>query len=55
MDSMATLEMPAMGYGIRYEFGIFRQEIRDGRQVEMSDEWLLKGFMALSAMARSKK
>jgi starch phosphorylase len=43
MDSMATLQMPAIGYGIRYEFGIFRQEIRDGWQVEMSDEWLRNG------------
>jgi starch phosphorylase len=43
MDSMATLQMPAIGYGIRYEFGIFRQEIRDGWQVEMSDEWLRTG------------
>ncbi len=43
MESMATLQMPAIGYGIRYEFGIFRQEIRDGWQVEMSDEWLRNG------------
>ena len=43
MESMATLEMPAIGYGIRYEFGIFRQLIRDGWQVEMSDEWLRLG------------
>jgi starch phosphorylase len=43
MDSMATLKMPAIGYGIRYEFGIFRQEIRDGWQVELSDEWLRNG------------
>jgi len=43
MDSMATLQMPAIGYGIRYEFGIFRQEIRDGWQVEMTDEWLRNG------------
>jgi glycogen phosphorylase len=43
MDSMATLQMPAIGYGIRYEFGIFRQEIRDGWQVEISDEWLRTG------------
>jgi starch phosphorylase len=43
MDSMATLQMPAIGYGIRYEFGIFRQEIRDGWQVEMTDEWLRTG------------
>ena len=43
MESMATLQMPAIGYGIRYEFGIFRQLIRDGWQVEMSDEWLRLG------------
>ncbi|MEW5769750.1 MAG: glycogen/starch/alpha-glucan phosphorylase [Pseudomonadota bacterium] len=40
MDSLATLEIPAMGYGIRYEYGIFDQEIRDGWQVETSDTWL---------------
>ena len=40
MDSMATLRVPAVGYGIRYEFGIFDQEIRDGWQVEVSDKWL---------------
>ncbi len=43
LDSLATLEMPAIGYGIRYEFGIFEQEIRDGAQVERSDKWLQKG------------
>ena len=43
MESMATLQMPAIGYGIRYEFGIFRQLIRDGWQCEMSDEWLRLG------------
>jgi starch phosphorylase len=43
LDSLATLEVPAVGYGIRYEFGIFDQIIRDGWQVEMSDKWLLKG------------
>ena len=43
MDAMATLRMPTIGYGIRYQFGIFRQEIRDGWQVEMSDEWLHSG------------
>jgi glycogen phosphorylase len=43
MDSLATLKMPAIGYGIRYEFGIFRQEIRDGWQVEKTDEWLRRG------------
>ena len=40
LDSMATLELPAMGYGLRYEFGMFRQVIRDGWQEEMPDNWL---------------
>jgi glycogen phosphorylase len=43
MDSLATLRVPAIGYGIRYEFGIFDQEIRDGWQVEKSDKWLRLG------------
>jgi len=43
MDSLATLERPAIGYGIRYEFGIFDQAIRDGWQVELTDEWLHLG------------
>jgi len=43
LDSLATLEIPAIGYGIRYEFGIFDQEIRDGWQVEVTDKWLQSG------------
>jgi len=43
LDSLATLELPAIGYGIRYEFGIFDQEIRDGWQVEATDKWLRAG------------
>lgn len=43
LDSLATLERPAIGYGIRYEFGIFDQEIHDGWQVEKTDNWLLNG------------
>jgi starch phosphorylase len=43
LDSAATLERPAIGYGIRYEFGIFDQEIRDGWQVEVTDKWLRRG------------
>ncbi|HVK68487.1 MAG TPA: glycogen/starch/alpha-glucan phosphorylase [Polyangium sp.] len=43
LESMATLELPGQGYGIRYEFGIFEQIIRDGVQVERADEWLKFG------------
>ena len=43
LDSLATLNVPAIGYGIRYEFGIFDQEIQDGWQVEMTDKWLRLG------------
>ncbi|HEX2342377.1 MAG TPA: glycogen/starch/alpha-glucan phosphorylase [Vicinamibacterales bacterium] len=43
MDSLATLGVPAIGYGIRYEFGIFDQAIREGWQVEMTDKWLRLG------------
>ncbi|MGQ0834752.1 MAG: glycogen/starch/alpha-glucan phosphorylase [Gammaproteobacteria bacterium] len=43
LDSMATLEIPSLGYGIRYEFGIFQQEIVDGWQVEKTDKWLSVG------------
>ncbi len=43
MDSMATLQIPAIGYGIRYEFGIFNQLIVDGWQVEQGDTWLRNG------------
>ncbi|MFH0996449.1 MAG: glycogen/starch/alpha-glucan phosphorylase [Pseudomonadota bacterium] len=44
MDSLATLEIPATGYGIRYEFGIFEQAVRDGWQVEVADAWLRNGY-----------
>ena len=43
MDSLASLEIPAIGYGIRYEYGIFDQEIKDGWQVEITDKWLQYG------------
>jgi len=43
IDSMATLQVPAVGYGIRYEFGIFHQNIIDGWQVEKTDKWLRNG------------
>jgi glycogen phosphorylase len=43
IDSLATLEIPALGYGIRYEFGIFHQEIADGWQIEKTDKWLRFG------------
>ncbi|APR76388.1 Glycogen phosphorylase [Minicystis rosea] len=43
LESMATLGLPSAGYGIRYEFGIFEQVIRNGAQVERADEWLRFG------------
>jgi starch phosphorylase len=43
IDSLATLDIPAVGYGIRYEFGIFKQAFENGWQVEKPDEWLLYG------------
>jgi starch phosphorylase len=43
MDSLASLDIPAIGYGIRYEYGIFDQQIRDGWQVETTDKWLRLG------------
>jgi len=43
VDSLAALDLPAVGYGIRYEFGIFRQTFVDGWQVEQPDTWLLRG------------
>jgi starch phosphorylase len=41
IESLATLQIPAMGYGLRYEYGIFRQEIDNGHQVEKPDHWLM--------------
>jgi starch phosphorylase len=43
LDSLATLQIPSIGYGIRYEFGAFEQQIRDGWQVEITDKWLRLG------------
>lgn len=44
LDSCATLKLPVMGYGIRYQYGMFHQQIADGRQVEEPDPWLRDGF-----------
>lgn len=44
LDSLATLDIPAVGYGIRYEYGIFRQSFENGRQVESADNWLAAGW-----------
>ncbi|MFN2171558.1 MAG: glycogen/starch/alpha-glucan phosphorylase [Candidatus Promineifilaceae bacterium] len=43
LDSLATLDIPCIGYGIRYEYGIFKQTFEDGWQVESPDEWLFLG------------
>jgi len=43
MDSLSTLQIPAVGYGLRYEFGIFEQRIHDGWQIERTDKWLRQG------------
>src|SRR5437868_5514327 len=43
IDSMATIQLPAMGYGLRYEYGIFKQSFRDGWQFEEADNWLRDG------------
>jgi starch phosphorylase len=43
LDSLATLDIPAVGYGIRYEFGIFKQTFQDGAQVERPDDWTFHG------------
>src|SRR6202042_3580989 len=40
LDSMATMQLPGMGYGLRYEYGMFKQEIQDGWQKEIPDNWL---------------
>ncbi len=44
LDSMSTLDLPAIGYGLRYDFGIFNQRIVNGYQVEQPDEWLKLGY-----------
>ena len=43
MDSLATVNLPAMGCTIRYEYGLFRQKLVEGQQVEMPDFWLQNG------------
>ncbi|MFR3284676.1 MAG: glycogen/starch/alpha-glucan phosphorylase [Clostridium fessum] len=44
LDSLATLGYPAYGCGIRYHYGMFKQKIKDGYQVEVPDEWLKDGY-----------
>lgn len=45
MDSLAAMKIPAIGYGIRYEYGMFRQEIKNGEQIELPDDWLEQTFV----------
>jgi glycogen phosphorylase len=54
LDSLSALEIPAIGYGIRYEFGIFDQAIRDGRQIEITDKWLHLGNPGRSTAPRPR-
>ncbi|MDG6262929.1 glycogen/starch/alpha-glucan phosphorylase [Glaesserella parasuis] len=54
MDSLAAMKIPAIGYGIRYEYGMFRQEIKNGEQVENPDYWLENEF-AWPYLRSSKK
>lgn len=52
MDSCATLALPVMGYGLRYEYGMFRQHIKNGYQVEEPDHWLRHGYYPWGLMRR---
>jgi starch phosphorylase len=45
LDSMATLNLPAIGYGLRYDYGIFKQRIQNGAQIEEPDHWLDQGYV----------
>ena len=54
LDSLATLEIPAYGYGIRYNYGIFRQQIKAGWQVEQPDNWLRDGNQIGRASCRER-
>ncbi len=44
LDSCATIGLPVIGYGLRYNFGMFRQRLENGRQIEEPDPWLREGF-----------
>ena len=52
IDSMATMQLPAMGYGLRYEYGIFRQTIENGWQREQPDNWLRRTWSACRSIGR---
>jgi len=53
LDSLATMNLPAVGYGLRYDFGIFKQRIVNGYQMEQPDEWLKLGIRGKSPIPSS--
>ena len=55
LDSMATMQLPAMGYGLRYEYGMFKQTIQDGWQQEQPDNWLRRPTTLGRSLARTRR
>ena len=55
LDSLATLNYPAYGCGIRYRYGMFKQKIKDGYQVEVPDNWLKEGIRLRFAVKNTQK
>ena len=55
LDSCATLALPVVGYGIRYQYGMFHQRIENGHQVEYPDPWLREGFPGRSNASSTRR